>query len=91
MHDRGVVNLSDSFDPTSSPAIELHFEAQLLDLIRVSPRTVRFQQLTPALLAFVALPASSMTVFSRLCGVALRAFHPSILTISALLFQQCPT
>ncbi len=52
VHDRGVVNLGDSFDPPQSHAIEIHLDTQLLDMIRVSPRTVESEKLTITLLSW---------------------------------------
>ena len=66
MHDSGMVNLGDSFDATQSHTVEIHFEAQLLDILSGAPRAVGFEELTTTLLTFVALPASAMPVFSCL-------------------------
>ena len=88
MHNSGVMNLGDSFDATQSHAIEIHFDTQLLDIIRVSPRTVGFEELPTAMLALVALSASSMSVFSGLSRVTLRTFHIPIMPNLPLLFQQ---
>jgi transposase len=82
------MNLGDSFDSPQSHAIEIHFDAQLLDILRVSPRAVGFEELTTALLALVALSVSTMSVFSCLRGVTLRTFHLSIVPNLALPFQQ---
>ena len=54
-HDRSVMNLGDSFYAPQSHTIEIHFDAQLLNLPRITPRTVGFQKLPTALLALVAL------------------------------------
>jgi hypothetical protein len=88
VHDRRVVDLGDSFDAPQSHAIEIHFETQLLDVIGVSPRAVRLEKLATTLLALIALSASTVPVFSRVSGVTLRTFHPSIMPKLALLFQQ---
>lgn len=69
-------------------AVQIHFDAQLLDIVRVAPRTVGFEELATTLLALVALPASTMPVFSGLSCVTLRAFHASIVPNLALYLQQ---
>jgi hypothetical protein len=90
VHDSRVVNLGDSFDAPQSHAIEIHFDAQLLDIVGVSPRAVGFEELPTAVLALVALSASSMSVFSRLSGVTLRTFHSSIVPIEHYFFSNAP-
>lgn len=88
MHDSGVVDLSDTFDAAQTHAVQVHFDAQLLDIVRVAPRTVRFEELATTLLALVALPTSAMPVFRGLSYVTLRTFHLSIVLSLALHFQQ---
>ena len=90
VHDSGVVNLSHPFNAAQSHTVEIHFDARLLDIVRVSPSTVGFEELTTALLALVVLSATTMSVFSGLGRVTLRTFHGSIGLNSALPFQQRP-
>ncbi len=60
----------------------------MFDIVRVSPRSVRFEELPPALLALVTLPAAAVPVLNCLSGIALRTFHPPILANLTLAFQQ---
>src|SRR4028118_337485 len=90
VHHSSVVNFRDPFDATQSHTIKIHFDTQLLDVIGVSPRAVKFEELTTALLALVALSASTMPVLSGLSRITLRTFHPSIMPDGALHFQQRP-
>jgi hypothetical protein len=88
-HD-GVVDFANSFDPWQPHAIEIHLDAQLLDFIAVAPRVIRFEEVTTALLAFIAMSAATMPVFSSLSGVTLRTFQFSIMLNQALPLQQRP-
>lgn len=83
-----MVDLADPFDAAQPYTIEIHLNTELLDIIRVSPPTVGFEELATALLALVALPASTVPVFRGLNGLTLRTFHESILLNLALHFQQ---
>lgn len=49
---------------------------------------IRFEELTTALLTFVALSAATVPIFSGLSGVTLMTFHPSIKPNQPLLLQQ---
>jgi hypothetical protein len=87
----GVVIETYHVSPVRNPSFmqQRHFDTQLLDIIGVSPRAVGFEELTTALLALVALSASTVPVFRRLSRVTLRTLHPSIVPTLALPFQQC--
>ena len=61
-----MVDLSDSFYATQSHAVEIHFNAQLLDIIRVLPGAIRLQKLAIALLTLVTLSTLTMSVLERL-------------------------
>lgn len=87
MHDSGVVDLGDTFAPAPH-AVQRHFDAQLLDIVPLAPSTVGFEALATTLLALVALPDSTMPVFSGLSCVTLRTFHISIVPNLALRLQQ---
>jgi len=83
-----MVDTHYAFNPTQSHAIQVHFDAQLFDIVTVSPGAVVFQELTTALLALVTLPAFTLPVLNRLIGVAIGTFHLFILAKVSLPFPQ---
>lgn len=52
--------------PRSPKTSEVHFETQLLDIVGILLGAVMFEELTTTVLAFVALPALTMTVLVQL-------------------------
>jgi len=86
-----VVDVRYSFNPTQSHAIQVHFDAQLLDIIRVLPGAVKLKKLATALLTLVALSALAMSVLNCLARVAIEAFHTSILAKHHYLFRNTRT
>jgi len=82
-----VVDVRYSFNPTQSHAIQVHFDAPLLDIIRVLPGAVKLKKLATALLTLVALSALAMPVLDCLARVAIQAFHTSILAKYHYLFR----
>jgi len=52
VHHGGVMNVRDSFNAAQSHAIQVHLDAQLSHIVRVAPRSVGFEKLTTAVLAY---------------------------------------
>jgi hypothetical protein len=60
--DSSVVDPGDSLNAPQSHTIEVHFQAQLLNIVRIFPIAIAFEELATAVLAFVALSLSTMTI-----------------------------
>ena len=90
VHHRGVMDFGHSFNATQSHAVEIHLDTQTANIIRIAPRSIRFQKLPPTLLALVRLALITPTVFDCFWRIAVRTLHISILPSLSLLFQQRP-
>jgi hypothetical protein len=83
-----MVDVRYPFNTSQSHAIQVHFDAQLLDIIRVLPGAVKLKKLATAMLALIALSAFTLPVLNCLIGVAIGTFHLSILAKLSLPFPQ---
>lgn len=54
------------FNTSPPDLIEVHFQAQLLDIVAILPSTVAVEELATRVLALVALPTSAMTILISL-------------------------
>jgi hypothetical protein len=69
------MNLTDALNGSKSHTIEVHFEAELLDVVGVLPGAIMLEKLTTTVLTFVALPPFAITVLSSGCSVTVRTVH----------------
>jgi hypothetical protein len=71
----GMVDLRNSFHASSSHALEVHCETQLLDRSGNTARADNAQERATTVLAFVVLSPLTMTILRNLCGVTFGAVH----------------
>jgi hypothetical protein len=57
-----LVDSRDSLNAPQSHTIEVHFQPQLLNIVRIFPIAIAFEELATAMLAFVAQSVSTMTI-----------------------------
>jgi len=80
------MNVRDSFNAAQSHAIQVHLDAQLSHIVRVAPRSVGFEKLTTAVLAY-ELSLFTTTVLDCFGGVAVWTLHISIPTLILTFFS----